>query len=137
VSQKKCRQAYEARLATWAASRSPPLRIEYENVPFVPVTGATYLRASALPARTTSPDLAGDMAVFQGVFQVLVVSPINIGSGVALGIADELDALFPVNQRLSISSFVVQQTTPVSLAPALPDANSFIVPVSFEYRADN
>lgn len=50
MSNKLCRQAIETRLATWAAARVPALPIAFENAPFTPVTGATYLRAFLLPA---------------------------------------------------------------------------------------
>lgn len=137
MSQKKCRQAYEGRLATWAAARSPALRIQYENVPFTPVTGETYLKAYLLPATTTSEDLAGDLTTYRGVFQVSVVAPINAGPGVANGIADEIAAQFYTNLTLTLTGFMVQQITPCSVAPALQDESHYIVPVSFEYRADS
>lgn len=137
MSQKKCRQAYEGRLATWAAARSPALRIQYENVPFTPVTGETYLKAYLLPATTTSEDLAGDLTTYRGVFQVSVVAPINTGPGIAEGIADEIAAQFYTNLQLTLTGFMVQQITPCSIAPALQDESQYIVPVSFEYRADS
>lgn len=136
MSQKKVRAAYETKLATWAAARTPALRVQHENVPFNPAHGETYLRAYLLPATTTSPDLAGDITTYQGVFQISVVAPINSGPGIANGIAEELEAQFPVNQLVSVSAFVVQQVTPASVAPALQTESEYIVPVSFQYRAD-
>jgi hypothetical protein len=136
VSQKKIRAAYESRLATWAAARSPALRVQYENVPFTPAQGETFLKAYLLPAKTQSPDVQGALTVYMGVFQVSVYAPINNGSGAALGIADELSALFVTNVRLTQSGLTVQQVTPCSIAPALQDATSYVIPVSFQYRAD-
>lgn len=71
-----------------------------------------------------------------GVFQVSVVRPINTGPGLALDIAAELNTLFPVNGRYTSGSLTVQVTSPASAAPAQQDASSYIVPVSFGYRAD-
>jgi hypothetical protein len=136
VSQKKIRAAYESRLATWAAARSPVLRVQYENVPFTPAQGETFLKAYLLPAKTQSPDVQGALTTWAGVFQVSVYAPINNGSGAALGIADELAALFVTNARLTQAGLTVQQVTPCSIAPALQDATSYVVPVSFQYRAD-
>ena len=136
MSQTLIRRAYEGRLATWAAARSPALQVAWENQPFTPTTGATYLRAYVLPAMTDAPDLAGALRTYRGVFQVSVCCPINTGPGVAAGIADELAALFVVNARLTSGGLTVQQITPWSIAPALPSDTNYIVPVSFQYRAD-
>jgi hypothetical protein len=136
VTQKRCRAAYEGRLATWAAARTPALRVAYENAPFTPVTGETYLAPALLPAQTESEDLQGVLRTYLGVFQVLVSAPINSGPGAAMGVADELAALFTNNLRLTVSGLTVQQITPASVAPALQDESRYIVPVSFTYRAD-
>lgn len=136
MSNKRIRAIYEGRLATWAAGRSTPLRVAYQNVPFTPVTGEIYLKATLLPADTASDDLAGALRTYLGVFQVSVVAPINAGPGAAETIGDELAALFTMNQRLTATGFTVQQITPATQAAALPDEKNYIVPVSFEYRAD-
>lgn len=136
MSNKRIRALYEGRLKTWAAGRSTPLRVAYQNVPFTPVTGEIYLKATLLPADTASDDLAGALRTYLGVFQVSVVAPINAGPGAAETIGDELAALFTMNQRLTATGFTVQQITPATQAAALPDEKNYIVPVSFEYRAD-
>lgn len=136
MSEKEIRAAYEGRLAAWAAARSPSLRISYENVPFTPANGETYLKAFLLPGDTTSDDLAGDHEAHRGVFQVSVVSPTNIGSGVANGIAKEIAAQFYTNLRLTVSGVTVQQITPCRVAAALQGDSDYTVPVSFSYRAD-
>jgi hypothetical protein len=136
VSQTLIRRAYEVRLATWAAARSPALTVVHENESLTPANGATYLRAYLLPATTDAPDLAGALRTYRGVFQISVTCPINTGAGAALGIADELAALFVVNARLTSGAITVQQITPCSIAPALQDETHYIVPVSFQFRAD-
>lgn len=136
MSHKKVRAIYEARLATWAAARSPVLRVAFQNQPFVPATGTTYLQAFMLPADTANQVLDGSHRAYTGVFQVSVVAPINTGPGAAEGIADELAALFVNFARLSSSGFSVIQTTPARVGQAIATADSFLIPVSFEYRAD-
>lgn len=136
MSNKRIRALYEGRLATWAAARVPALSIALQNKPFTPTTGTAYLKCFLLPADTASEDLAGALRTYRGVFMVSVVAPINTGPGAAETIADELAALFVHNARLTGSGFTVQQITPASQAPALQDATTYIVPVSFEYRAD-
>ena len=136
MSTKAIRAALEGRLSTWAAARSPVLRVAYENVLFDPASGETYLAAFLLPAPTRSQDLAGAHRGYRGVFQVNVVSPINVGSGAADGIAAELDALFPVDGRYTSGGVTVQIIGAASVGPAMPDPESYSVPVSITYRAD-
>jgi hypothetical protein len=136
VSQKRIRAAYESRLATWAAARSTPLRVAWENAVFVPAAGETYLRANLLPADTAGLDLAGAVTTWRGVFQVLVVAPVGVGSGAAAGIADEVAAQFTNNLRLTVSGLTVQQITPPRIAPALSGESTYTIPVSWQYRAD-
>lgn len=136
MSNKRIRALYEGRLLTWAAARGVPLTVVYQNRPQVPTTGTAYLKCFLLPADTASQDIEGALRTYRGVFMVSVVAPINTGPGAAETIADELAALFVLNARLTASGFTVQQITPASQAPALQDASTYIVPVSFEYRAD-
>ncbi len=136
MSHKKARAAYEGRLATWAAARSPALLVAYQNKPFTPTADTAYLQAFILPALTDSQDVEGAHRVYQGVFQVSIVAPLNKGPGAADGIADELAALFVHNARLLVSGLYIQQITPLSVAPALQNAESYTLPCSFTYRAD-
>ena len=136
MSNKLCRKAIEARLAAWAAARVPALPVAWENVPFTPTTGATYLQAFLLPATTTGIDLAGAGRTYRGVYQINVVAPLNAGPGAAEGIADELADLFPLNLRVAVTGLTLQVVTPVTAAQGAQDTTDFTVPVSFQYRAD-
>lgn len=128
--------AYEARLKAWAAARTPPLRIAYENDQFIPQTGETYLRAFTLPATTTSIDLRGAHRGYTGIFQVNIVGPVGGGSGKIKAIVAELDALFPMNLRLVSGSLPFQIITPVKQGPAITDDSTYTVSASLTYRAD-
>lgn len=90
-----------------------------------------------MPALTRGLTLEGGLRTYSGVFQASVCTPINKGAGAGESIADELDALFVENARLTANGFTVQQITPCSVAPALQDDTHYIVPVSFQYRADS
>lgn len=135
MSNKKCRQAIEARLATWAANRSPSLSVAYENAPFTAPTGL-YLQGFLLPADTGSQDLAGAHRRYSGLYQITVRAPLNAGPGAAEGVLDELAALFPLNLRVTVTGLTLQVTTPVTAGPAAQDADRYVLPVSFGYRAD-
>ena len=136
MSQKRIRAIYEGRLKTWADARSPLIRVAYENAPFNPANGESYIKSFLFPAMSVNLDLAGASTTYRGVFQASVCVPINKGAGAALGIADELAALFVSNALLADGVVTVRQLTPASVAPALQGESEYIVPVSFQYRAD-
>ncbi|GGA05599.1 phage tail terminator-like protein [Dyella caseinilytica] len=135
MSQNLCRRLIETALGAWAVSQS--LDVEWENVPFEPVTGQTYLRAFQLPANSTSPDLAGAITTYRGIYQIDIVAPINEGAGPAGAIADELAQLFKLNTRYTAPPLALQIVSPCTVAKGAQDASDYIVPVSFQYRADS
>jgi hypothetical protein len=134
LSTKLIRSLYEQHLAAWAAARSLP--VAWQNVPFTPPTSGLYLRAFLLPATTDSLDLEGAHRLYTGVFQVSIVAPSGQGSGAAEQLAADLATEFPLNLRLSSGGFTVLTISPCSQGPAIQDSSSYVIPVSFRYRAD-
>ncbi|MGY3265801.1 phage tail terminator-like protein [Lysobacter sp. HA35] len=128
------RAALETRLATWAAARTPALPVAFENAKAGPAL--PYLRVNLLRATTTSATLDGAHRAYRGLLQVSIVAPIDAGPGVAEGIADEIAALFPVNQAMTASGLTVRTIGPASVAPALQHESDYTVPVSIPYRTD-
>lgn len=129
------RAAFEQRLATWAAARSPALQIAYQNVAFT-APNAAYLRAYLLPAETGSRDLLGTHRQYGGVFQVSIVTPHGAGPGAAEAIVSELNTLFPVNLRITSGAITVTVTRPASAGSGLTEPGLYIVPVDIRYRSD-
>lgn len=105
-------------------------------MPFTPPTNGTYLAAFLLPANTTSPDLAGAIRTYRGVYQVSICAPLNAGPGAAEGIAVELTTLFPNNTRIAVTGLTLQTITPVTCAKGAPGGTDYCIPISFQYRAD-
>jgi len=136
MSHKIIRSLLEARLKAWAGSRTPALPIAYQNVPFTPRNGETYLRAFLIPAGIVSNDLAGVHRLYTGVFQITIVTPTGNGPSGAETIADELAALYPLNDRLVRNGLTALIMTPVEPGPEQTEDAAFALPVSFQYRAD-
>jgi hypothetical protein len=136
MSHRIIRSLFEARLATWAKARTPVLRIAYQNVSFTPAANETYLRAFAIPAGTDSNDLAGAHRLFTGLFQVTIVTPSNSGTGAGETLADQLAALYPLNDALTKDAITVLVMTPVEPGPEQQDDTTCELPVSFQYRCD-
>ncbi|AZD01387.1 phage tail terminator-like protein [Pseudomonas chlororaphis] len=127
---------YEARVIGWAKALPSPLKVVVENEAYKPGDGETYLKAFTLPGDTVTNTLAGDHKLFTGVFQVSIVTPAGKYRGVAGTLADQIAALFPLYERITKGALTVVTMSPVDQGPGIPDDTTYIVPVSFVYRAD-
>ena len=129
------RRIYETRLKTWADAQTPVLKIAFENVGFMPASMA-FLRGFLLPANTDSQDLQGLHREYLGLYQIDVVRPAGEGAGAAEAIVAQLEALFPLNLRLSLSGLTVQITRPLAVSAAVVDPDRYAIPCRVTYRAD-
>lgn len=93
---------YQARVIAWAKARATALKVVVENEAYTPKDGETYLRVYTLLADTASNTLGGDHRLYTGVFQASMVTPSGKYRGPAVGLADEISALFPLYERLSL-----------------------------------
>lgn len=136
MSQKAIKAILEARLNTWAGAQSPAIRIAWENVPFTPISGETYIRCQIIPNEAASDDLAGEHRLYRGVFQMSIVRPAGSSAGPVYDIVASLNAQFPVNGRYTSGAVAVQVVTPVSAGPAITEESTYTVPAWFRYRCD-
>lgn len=135
MSQARIRNILQARLATWAAARVPPLPVFWENVRVAVEPTGEHLRAYVLPATTLSPYIAGEGRTFIGIFQVSIFTPAGTGPKRGEDIAGALDALFPCNDSFTdAGGLAVQVMTPVSASPAQQDDDFNMVAASFRYQ---
>ncbi|SEB79844.1 Bacteriophage related protein of unknown function [Pseudomonas saponiphila] len=127
---------FEARVIAWAKARTTPLKVVVENEAYTPKDGETYLRVYTLPADTASNTLGGDHRLYTGVFQASVVTPSGKRRGPAVGLADEISALFPLYERNEKAGLTVITMTPPDQGPGIQGDTTYTVSVSFQYRAD-
>jgi len=127
---------YEAKLIAWSKTRVEPIKVVFENVQYDPADGETYLRAFLLPGDTASSTLAGDHRAFIGVYQISIVVPAGTGKTKTNPLVVELAGLFRLYARDTKSGVTVVTMSPVEQGPGIADAATYMVPVSFEYRAD-
>ena len=135
MSIKSIRQALEVQLATL----SPSMPIVHENEAYTPTLGTAFLDTYILPAETENPTVAGaigqELALEQGIFQVVVVVPVNEGPGNAATKAEAIRALFRRGLSLTVGSVQVKIGSTPSVASALVDSDWYRVPVSVPYFA--
>jgi hypothetical protein len=126
--------AFETRLKAWAAARTPPLPVSYENQSFTTPADGKYLVAWLLPTRTGNEMLADAHRVFEGIFQVNVVRPRDEGAVIARQIKDEIDALYP--SAFVYGGITINMTAPMGAVTGIPADGTYTLPVSGKYRVD-
>jgi hypothetical protein len=140
VSNDIIRALYEARLFAFADARELP--VQFENQRFDPPANENpeeniYMQGFLLPARTVSNDLSGDHRGYRGIFQISIVMPKGIGTGLAKPIKVGLHDLFSMNLILTDGSgFKVQIVRPLSEGPGITGETLHAIPLSFEYRSE-
>lgn len=126
--------AFESRLKAWAAARTPPLPVSYENVSFTPPTDGKYVAAWLMPTRTANEMLSQEHRAFEGIFQVNIVQPRDVGAVAARLIKDEIDALYPTS--FTHGGLTINITAPIGAASGIPAEGTYTLPVSCRYRVD-
>lgn len=129
------RAVLEQRLHAWNATRLEPLAIVSQNSRATP--GETYLAVFLLPVGVRSQDLEGTHRVYEGIFQINIVTPAGEGPGLAEDLIQELGTLYPVNLRLiGEEATVTTIITPMSPGSSISEPNAYTQPVSCQVRSD-
>lgn len=139
MSDSTIRQLFEKRLIDWCEARGIP--VATENHYFDPPAGAsledlTHVRCWLLPATPSDLFLDGTHTVYTGVFQINAITAKGIGTGLASALAEEIKALFPLNDVLKKDNFRVQVMTVPATATGIPGDSYYVVPISFTYRGE-
>jgi hypothetical protein len=136
VSQSIIRAKLMQTLAAYAAAHNPILTIARENTAFTkPTNGAAFLEAFLIPAKTITPNVAGDRRRFYGDLQVNVWTNQGVGAGVAETIAEEISQLFKVFPK---DLLPVSIEAPASVKRPLQDvSNWWVLPILIPYRLES
>ena len=135
MSRQIIRDLLETRLETWAAAQNPPIPLAHENQDVLTTQTKPYFRIYLLPAQTQIIALEGAGREYNGVFQITTVFDMGIGTATIEAMEASLDALFPVNLRLTESGVTVQILSPMTGAPLIEEPDVVSCAVSCQYRA--
>ena len=137
MTQLRINRAFETILSTWAAAKSPPIAVAWDNMTFNPGV-ARFLRASVLPQPQRNEFLDARHRRYSGVFQVLLSVRPGATPGVAeaQALAAEVEELFPMNVPLTNGGLTFQLTSPMGAVEAIPEPDKYTIPIWTRYRAD-
>ena len=133
MSHTRIAELLEARLGKWADEHNIP--VAWENTPMDPPDGL-YLQAYAMPAKTTTLDLAESLHVLPGVWQVNVIAPAGNGTGPSRELAEQIAALFPIGLPLTDGALICYISSPPTIFRGIPSDTRYSIPISMNYRVD-
>lgn len=130
---------FEKRLSQYAEANN--YRVALQNVKFTPNANETYFRSNLIPSGTESFTLSGDHRQYRGIYQIDIITPPLISTAPASRLMDEIEELFPLYQPIyeipnDRTSFMVQPISPLSRHDGFSEPTHFLLPASFQYRAD-
>lgn len=117
---------------------SPLPSIAWENVNFqVPADGSLYLRCT-MQVRTTDDTCIGGNYYREDItFNVYVLDKLNIGTGNALTVAENIRTLFKKTTTLQEGTTRVQILTTPRIAGAVVTNDRLVIPLSIELTVEN
>jgi hypothetical protein len=133
MSHTRIAELLETRLGEWADVKG--ITVAWDNIPENP-PDTLYLQAYALPATTTTIDLAETLQVLPGVWQINVVAKAGDGVSEVRALAEDVAAQFPVGLALSDGVITCYISTPPTVYRGVSSNTRYSIPVSMNYRAD-
>ncbi len=131
MSQVLIRKMLETRLGTM----SPALATAYENVSFTTTNGTPFQRVNLLPASPDNTSIGDKHFIEQGIFQVTLCYPSNVGPNAAQARAEAVKAHFKRGTTLVDGSQQLVITRTPSIGPAFVD-DRYNIPITIVYQAD-
>lgn len=124
------RAAFTARLLTLPSL--PP--VAWENVPYTPITGTTYLIPALLPGEPQQAEIGLNGAnQHVGIYQVSVCAPVGGGVGASGALRDSIVDWFKRGTTM-IANGVTVTVTKAYPGPALTDGGWIQTPITIRYR---
>ena len=109
---------------------SPPIQTAWQNVPFTPVVGTPYQRASLLFAEPYNQEKGAGFQE-QGFLQVDLCYPQSVGANTAEARAELLRTTF--KRGTSLANGILISHTP-EVKPAYNDGDRFVIPVRIRFH---
>lgn len=131
MTQRTVRQEVTDKLKVWAASKSPAIKIAFENISFTKPT-TPWVELLIIPVTTQNNDITASRSTLYGMIQINIFTPINTGTAEAEDLAQELLALYPVVPKTGTVS--IEQTGSI-LRPSI-EAQWRVTPIRFNYRQE-
>lgn len=109
---------------------NPALATAWQNVPFTPVTGIAYQRATLLLAEPDNQEMGASFQE-QGFLQVDLFYPQSVGSSAVEARAELLRTTF--KRGTSLNNGILISATP-EIKPAYNDGDRYVLPIRIRFH---
>ena len=114
---------------------APALATAWENVDYEPVAGTPYQAAYVLAAEPDNPTMGDDYYREQGIFQISLFYPIQVGTAVAEARAQLIRTTFKRGTSMTSGAVTVIVNKTPEIAPGRVDGDRWHIPVKIRWYA--
>lgn len=125
--------AIRATLESALDGMTPALATSWQNVPFIPVTGTPYQRATLLLAEPDNREFGASFQE-QGFLQVDLCYPQSVGSNAVEARAELLRTTFKRGTSFNAGSGIISITNTAEIKPAYNDGDRYVIPVRIRFN---
>ena len=125
-----------AALETKLKAITPAISTAWENVAFEPVTGTPYQAAYVLPAEPANPTMGAGHYREQGLFQINLFYPSQVGTATAAARAEAIRIAFKRGTTMTSGSIKVIVTATPYIGQGRTDGDRWMVPVKIRWKAE-
>lgn len=126
--------AVRAALETALDGMTPALATQYENAAFTPTTGTPYQIAALLFAQPRNDEVSASW-VEQGLFQITLRYPLNVGPAAAAARANLIRQTFYRGASFTSGSVTVTVARTPEILPAYTESDRYAIPVRVPFSA--
>lgn len=125
------RSALQAKLN----AMTPSLATAWENVDYTPVAGTPYQAAYVMPATPENPTMGDDYYREQGIFQISLFYPIQVGTAVAEARAELIRTTFKRGTSMTSGAVTVRVDKTPDISPGRADNDRWHIPIKIPWFA--
>ena len=111
------------------------LATAWENVPYTPIVGTPYQAAYVLLAISDNPTFGDDYYQEQGIFQISLFYPIQVGTSVVEARAQLIRTTFKRGTSMVSGTVTVRINKTPEISPGRVDGDRWHIPVKISFFA--
>lgn len=127
--------AVRAALETRLNNMANPISYVWENVPFTPIAGVPFGAVYLLPAIPDNPTMGDTYYQEQGIFQVSLFYPLQMGPKAAADRAELIRSQFKRGVSMTSGSITVRIMRTPEIGQGRVDGDRWMIPVKIQYFA--
>jgi len=114
---------------------TPSIAYAWENVAYTPVTGTPYAAAYVMEAEPDNPTMGDDYYLEQGIFQISLFYPLQVGTAVAEARAQLIRTTFKRGTSMTSGTVTVRIDKTPEIGQGRADGDRWHIPCKIRWFA--